>query len=228
MDHRTISTASLLAFRVGKYQLGVHSLCLPETPQVLLLVCSITTKISHQCAIGFSGVIFGLIVVDNGMTGAAQRSIFGFFYVPAQLYPWTLLVLWQVIMPGVSFLGHLCGVLVCLYPALALPLPLPCAPALPCASALPLWCTGVPLPCPCLPLPLPCAPALPCPVPLPCLCGVLVCLYPALACPCPVPLPCPALCLCPAFVVYWCASTLPLPCPCCCPVPLPCPALPCL
>ncbi|DBB00275.1 hypothetical protein WJX77_004330 [Trebouxia sp. C0004] len=73
---------------------------------------SITTKISHQCAIGFSGVIFGLIVVDNGMTGAAQRSIFGFFYVPAQLYPWTLLVLWQVLMPGVSFLGHLCGVLV--------------------------------------------------------------------------------------------------------------------
>ncbi|KAA6419215.1 MAG: hypothetical protein FRX49_10954, partial [Trebouxia sp. A1-2] len=73
---------------------------------------SITTKISHQCAIGFSGVIFGLIVVDNAMTGATQRNIFGFFYVPAQLYPWTLLVLWQVIMPGVSFLGHLCGVLV--------------------------------------------------------------------------------------------------------------------
>jgi len=80
-------------------------------------MCSITTNISHQCAIGFSGVIFGLIVVDNSMTGAVQRSIFGFFYVPAQLYPWTLLVLWQVIMPGVSFLGHLCGVLVRLCPA---------------------------------------------------------------------------------------------------------------
>lgn len=73
---------------------------------------SITTKVAHQCAIGFSGVIFGLIVVDNSLTGATQRSIFGFFYVPAHLYPWTLLVLWQVIMPGVSFLGHLCGVLV--------------------------------------------------------------------------------------------------------------------
>lgn len=70
------------------------------------------TKVSYQCAIGFSGVVFGLIVVDNNLTGATQRSIFGLFYVPAPLYPWTLLVIWQLIMPGVSFLGHLCGVLV--------------------------------------------------------------------------------------------------------------------
>lgn len=73
---------------------------------------SVASTVATQCAIGFSGVIFGLIVVDNSMTGATHRSIFGLFYVPAHLYPWTLLVLWQVIMPGVSFLGHLCGVLV--------------------------------------------------------------------------------------------------------------------
>lgn len=77
-----------------------------------IAACSIATKISYQCAIGFSGVVFGLIVVDNNLTGATQRSIFGLFYVPAPLYPWTLLVIWQLIMPGVSFLGHLCGVLV--------------------------------------------------------------------------------------------------------------------
>ena len=76
------------------------------------LLCSVATKVAYQCAIGFSGIVFGLIVVDNNLTGATQRSIFGLFYVPAPLYPWTLLVLWQVIMPGVSFLGHLCGVLV--------------------------------------------------------------------------------------------------------------------
>ena len=73
----------------------------------------------------------------------------------------------------------------------------------------PLWRTGVPLPCPC---PAP-APALPCPVPLPCLCGVLVCLYPALALPlllsCAPALPCPAFdstTSCPLTVVCWCAS----------------------
>ena len=32
--------------------------------------------------------------------------------VPAKLYPWALLVLWQMLMPGASFLGHLCGVAV--------------------------------------------------------------------------------------------------------------------
>ena len=32
--------------------------------------------------------------------------------VPAQYYPWALLLLWQLLMPGVSFLGHLAGVLV--------------------------------------------------------------------------------------------------------------------
>ncbi|KAL3138650.1 hypothetical protein ABBQ32_006410 [Trebouxia sp. C0010 RCD-2024] len=73
---------------------------------------SIATRVAYQCAIGFSGVVFGLIVVDNSLTGATQRSIFGLFYVPAPLYPWTLLVIWQLIMPGVSFLGHLCGVLI--------------------------------------------------------------------------------------------------------------------
>jgi Rhomboid family len=34
------------------------------------------------------------------------------FSVPAAAYPWALLVFWQLVMPGASFLGHLCGVLV--------------------------------------------------------------------------------------------------------------------
>ena len=32
--------------------------------------------------------------------------------VPAKYYPWALLIVWQLLMPGVSFLGHLSGVLV--------------------------------------------------------------------------------------------------------------------
>lgn len=32
--------------------------------------------------------------------------------MPAAVYPWALLVFWQLIMPGASFLGHMCGVLV--------------------------------------------------------------------------------------------------------------------
>ena len=63
------------------------------------------------CAVGLSGVIFGLIVIDNGASGAHTRSVLGLFSVPAKFYPWVLLGLWQLLMPGVSFLGHLGGVL---------------------------------------------------------------------------------------------------------------------
>ena len=42
----------------------------------------------RQCAIGFSGVIFGLIVVDNAQSASSHRSIFGLFTVPAAYYPW--------------------------------------------------------------------------------------------------------------------------------------------
>lgn len=49
-----------------------------------------------QCAVGFSGVLFGLIVIDSNASGAAQRSIFGIVMVPTGAYPWALLVLWQV------------------------------------------------------------------------------------------------------------------------------------
>eukprot|EP00884_Botryococcus_braunii_P019360 jgi/Botrbrau1/6107/Bobra.331_2s0004.2 len=76
---------------------------------------AIITGASHgflnTCALGLSGVIFGLIVVDNTVSGAQLRSVFGLFTVPANLYPWALLILWQLLVPGVSFLGHLGGVL---------------------------------------------------------------------------------------------------------------------
>lgn len=63
-----------------------------------------------SCAVGLSGVIFGLIVIDNAASGATERSVFGMFKLPAALYPWALLMLWQLLLPGVSFLGHLGGV----------------------------------------------------------------------------------------------------------------------
>ena len=39
-------------------------------------------------------------------------SLFGLFRVPPHLYPWVLLLVIQLLMPGVSFLGHLSGILV--------------------------------------------------------------------------------------------------------------------
>ena len=42
---------------------------------------------SGSCAVGLSGLVFGLIAIDNAVTGAQQRSIFGFFTVPAKVRP---------------------------------------------------------------------------------------------------------------------------------------------
>lgn len=116
--------------------------------------CSYVQSFRYQCAVGLSGVIFGLVVIDNNVSGASTRrceavlaflspffgvfsafcwasslyphvptaytlspppwpcSIFGFFSVPAKAYPWVLLVVWQLLVPQASFLGHLSGVVV--------------------------------------------------------------------------------------------------------------------
>ena len=34
------------------------------------------------------------------------------FNVPARIYPFVLLILLQVLIPGISFLGHLSGILI--------------------------------------------------------------------------------------------------------------------
>ena len=67
-------------------------------------------------ALGYSGVIYSYIVVATYHSQVETLSVFGFFSVPARIYPWVLLVLdsviMPIIMPGVSFMGHLSGILV--------------------------------------------------------------------------------------------------------------------
>lgn len=63
-------------------------------------------------ALGFSGVLFVLIVIDVDLSGGDQRSIFGLFAVPAWLYPWVMLVFMSMLMPNVSFIGHFSGIVV--------------------------------------------------------------------------------------------------------------------
>eukprot|EP01097_Dermamoeba_algensis_P006807 TRINITY_DN4243_c0_g1_i2.p1 TRINITY_DN4243_c0_g1~~TRINITY_DN4243_c0_g1_i2.p1 ORF type:complete len:211 (+),score=33.15 TRINITY_DN4243_c0_g1_i2:38-670(+) len=66
-----------------------------------------------ECSAGFSGVLFALLVFDCSQEGALfNRSIFGMFPVSNKLYPWVLLAVIQIIWPGVSFLGHLSGILI--------------------------------------------------------------------------------------------------------------------
>lgn len=62
-------------------------------------------------AVGFSGVIFANAAQESFLSTAPTRSLFGLMTVPTRLYPWALLIVLQVIMPNISFLGHLAGLL---------------------------------------------------------------------------------------------------------------------
>lgn len=78
---------------------------------ILATALSLAHALSPSCAAGLSGVIFGLICIDNHAIGGTRRSIYGMFEVPKALYPWVLLVLIQLLAPQVSFLGHVSGLL---------------------------------------------------------------------------------------------------------------------
>jgi len=69
------------------------------------------TPYLYQCSVGFSAVLFCLLVIEcHNLEGT--RSLFGLISLRAKLYPWILLVVLQFIMPNLSFLGHLSGMLV--------------------------------------------------------------------------------------------------------------------
>ncbi|KAK2364577.1 rhomboid protein [Trifolium repens] len=64
----------------------------------------------NECAIGFSGVLFSMIVIETSLSGVQSRSVFGLFNVPAKWYAFILLVVFQLLMQNVSLLGHLSGI----------------------------------------------------------------------------------------------------------------------
>ena len=60
------------------------------------------------CAVGFSGVIFGLKTILN-VRSPTMSSIYG-IVVPSKYAAWIELLLIQLLVPRASFLGHLCGI----------------------------------------------------------------------------------------------------------------------
>ena len=66
----------------------------------------------YGSAVGFSGVLFSLMVIDNTVSGGNKRSVFGLFLVPTEIYPWVMLLFMSLIMPNVSLVGHAAGLIV--------------------------------------------------------------------------------------------------------------------
>lgn len=63
----------------------------------------------YECAVGFSAVLFALKVVLN-YNSPNYTNVYG-IVVPSRYAAWLEVILAQLLVPGSSFLGHLCGIL---------------------------------------------------------------------------------------------------------------------
>jgi rhomboid domain-containing protein 1 len=63
----------------------------------------------YEYAVGFSGVLFAMKVVLNSQS-EDYSNVYGVL-VPARYAAWAELILIQMFVPGVSFIGHLSGIL---------------------------------------------------------------------------------------------------------------------
>jgi len=86
---------------------------------VAFLACVLfhNDRLMVEHGVGYSGVLFHLIVLESDIMASdmsleRSRSVFGFVKVPLRAYPWALLIAISIIMPQVSFMGHLSGILV--------------------------------------------------------------------------------------------------------------------
>lgn len=96
------------------YLLSVFSLL---TGLVYLLLEALLTELTQDqsysmtCAVGFSGVLFGLKVLSNHYYPGGVTYVMG-FPVSNRYVSWVELVLIHLTSPGTSFVGHLAGILV--------------------------------------------------------------------------------------------------------------------
>lgn len=99
---------------VFMWLLSIYVVLIGSTLLLINVILSYIWKESfwYQGVAGYSGVIFALAVDETASSPHPYRSIFGLFSVPTKLYPWVLLIALQFLLPNVSFVGHLSGILV--------------------------------------------------------------------------------------------------------------------
>ena len=69
----------------------------------------------YSCAVGYSGVLFALVVIEVALAiqrGERTRRIFGMCEVPVFFYPIVMLLVISIVLPNISFVGHLSGIIV--------------------------------------------------------------------------------------------------------------------
>ena len=105
--------------RLGSFKYLVTLAVLVVTSSSLYVILAVlgsdlleNTTLINQCAIGFSGVLFAMKVVNihHGNLEQERQSYFGFL-VPLRYAVWLELIIIQAVVPNSSFMGHLAGIL---------------------------------------------------------------------------------------------------------------------
>ena len=69
--------------------------------------------IAENCLSGFSGVLFGVLVLALCVTKAKRQSVYGCCYIPKALYPWLLVLVCQLITyDHISVTSNVAGIIV--------------------------------------------------------------------------------------------------------------------
>lgn len=96
------------------YVIGVFSILINFTIIVLntFMARIFDPDYLYHCSVGFSGVIFALKVLSLEMWPYNRVYLMGFIPINAKYSCWAELILIQILVPQVSFTGHLAGILV--------------------------------------------------------------------------------------------------------------------
>ena len=62
-------------------------------------------------SVGYSGILFAFATIESFLSLSPTRNFFG-CAVPSKYYPFVMLIGIQIMMPNISFLGHLCGLFI--------------------------------------------------------------------------------------------------------------------
>lgn len=107
-----VPLATAVEKHIGTVAFACILLLLPTLAGICYIFLSLFISLlfyTEKCMMGYSGVIFGLIVVDTVLSQRSHVKPFGMFTMPAAWYPWALMVFIQLLVPQSSFLGHFSG-----------------------------------------------------------------------------------------------------------------------
>ena len=97
-----------LAWTIGVLLLGSGLLSLAVSIGIMYTVG--LPSLMFHCDVGFSGVIFGLMIMQAMRLPPGRKTSFFGIDIPSRVYPVVLLVVIQFLLPrSVSLLGHLSG-----------------------------------------------------------------------------------------------------------------------